>query len=77
MVKINCTMKADTVKAMFDGKEYSGVTFHYTKKVGMSLVFDIDNPTGKTADEIKGIIKSALKKDPILKVLMITIEVTL
>lgn len=77
MVKINSTMKQDVIKAMFDGKEHKGVTFHFTKKVGMSLCFDIDNPEGKSADDIKSIIKSALKADPILKVLMVTIEVRL
>lgn len=77
MVKINSTMKQKEIQAMFDGKEYKGVTFHYSKKVGMSLVFDIDNPEGKSADDVKSIVKSTLKTDPILKVLMITIEVNL
>ncbi|MCI9502589.1 MAG: hypothetical protein HFG76_11490 [Hungatella sp.] len=77
MVKINCAMKQKEIQAMFDGKEYKGVTFHFTKKVGMSLVFDIDNPEGKSGDDVKGIVKSALKADPILKVLMVTVDVNL
>lgn len=77
MVKINSTMKAKEIQEMFDGKEFGGVTFHFTKKQGMSLIFDIENPAGKSADDVKGIVKSTLKTDPILKVLMITIEVTL
>lgn len=77
MVKINSALKANEIKAMFDGKEHGGVTFHYTKKAGMSLVFDIDNPAGKSADDVKGIVKSALKTDPVLKALLITVEVSL
>ena len=77
MVKINSTMKQKEIQAMFDGKEFKGVTFHFSKKAGMSLVFDIDNPEGKSADDIKSIVKSTLKTDPILKVLMITVEVNL
>ena len=77
MVKINSTMKQKEIQAMFDGKEYKGVTFHFSKKVGMSLVFDVDNPEGKSADDVKAIVKSTLKTDPILKVLMVTVEVNL
>ena len=77
MVKINSAMKAKEIQEMFDGKEYGGVTFHYTKKVGMSLVFDIDNPDGKSADDVKGIVKAALKTDPVIKALLITVEVNL
>ena len=62
---------------MFDGKEYGGVTFHYAKKVGMSLVFNIDNPDGKSADDIKGLVKSTLKTDAVLKALLITVDVNL
>lgn len=76
MVKINSTMKQKEIQAMFDGKEYKGVTFHFSKKVGMSLVFDVDNPEGKSEDDLKSIVKSVLKTDPILKVLMITVEAT-
>jgi len=68
-------MKQDVIKEMFDGKEHKGITLHYNKKQGMSLIFDLDNPEGKSADDIKGIIKSAMKADPVLKVLMVTIEV--
>ena len=71
MVKINSTLKAKEIQEMFDGKEYGGVTFHFTKKVGMGLIFDIDNPSGKS------VVKSTLKTDPILKALLITVEVTL
>ena len=77
MVKINSTLKAKEIQEMFDGKEYGGITFHFTKKVGMGRVFDIDNPQGKSADDVKGVVKSTLKTDPILKALLITVEVTL
>lgn len=77
MVKINSALKANEIQAMFDGKEYGGVTFHFTKKVGMSLVFNIDNPGGKSADDVKSLVKSTLKGDPVLKALMITVEVNL
>ncbi|MCI9047725.1 MAG: hypothetical protein HFG71_10720 [Hungatella sp.] len=77
MVKINSTLKAKEIQAMFDGKEYGGVTFHFTKKVGMGLMFDIDNPDGKSADDVKNLVKSTLKTDPILKALLITVEVNL
>lgn len=77
MVKINSTMKQKEIQAMFDGKEYGGVTFHFNKKQGMGLIFDIENPEGKSADDIKGLVKSTLKTDAVMKALMITIEVTL
>lgn len=77
MVKINSAMKAKEIQEMFDGKEYGGVTFHYAKKVGMSLVFNIDNPDGKSADDIKGLVKSTLKTDAVLKALLITVDVNL
>ncbi len=77
MVKINSTMKQKEIQAMFDGKEYKGVTFHFSKKVGMSLVFNIDNPDGKSADDIKGLVKSTLKTDAVLKALLITVDVNL
>ena len=77
MVKINSAMKQKEIQAMFDGKEYGGITFHYTKKMGMSLVFDIDNPEGKNADDVKSVVKSALKTDAVLKALLITVDVNL
>ena len=30
MVKINSTMKQKEIQAMFDGKEFKGVTFHFS-----------------------------------------------
>ena len=77
MVKINSAMKQKEIQEMFDGKEYGGVTFHYAKKGGMSLVFNIDNPDGKSADDIKGLVKSTLKTDAVLKALLITVDVNL
>lgn len=77
MVKINSAMKQKEIQEMFDGKEYGGVTFHYAKKVGMSLVFNIDNPDGKSADDIKGLVKSTLRTDAVLKALLITVDVNL
>jgi len=77
MVKINSAMKQKEIQEMFDGKEYGGGTFHYAKKVGMSLVFNIDNPDGKSADDIKGLVKSTLKTDAVLKALLITVDVNL
>ncbi|MCD8221242.1 MAG: hypothetical protein LUD07_03415 [Clostridiales bacterium] len=75
MLKINSTMKQKEIQALFDGKEYKGVTFHFQKKQGMSLIFDLEGAEGKSADELKGIVKSEMKNDPMLKVLMITVDV--
>lgn len=75
MLKINSTMKQKEIQALFDGKAYNGVTFHFQKKQGMSLIFDLEGADGKSADELKGIVKGEMKKDPMLKVLMITVDV--
>ena len=75
-VKINSTMKQKEIQAMFDGQTHKDVTYHFSKKVGMSLIFDVENPTGKSADEVKAITKSVTKKDAMLAVMMLVIEVT-
>jgi hypothetical protein len=41
----------------------------------MSLLFDVDGAEGKSADDLKGIVKGQLKTDPMLKVLMVTVDV--
>jgi hypothetical protein len=75
MVKVNSTLKRKEIREMFDGKEYKGVTFHFQKEQGMSLLFDVDGAEGKSADDLKGIVKGQLKTDPMLKVLMVTVDV--
>ena len=38
MVKINSTMKQKEIQAMFDGKEFKGVTFHLQVRRNGTLV---------------------------------------
>ncbi len=76
MVKINSTMKQKEIQDMFDGKEFGGVTFHFQNRQGMSLLFDVDGADGKSADDLKSIVKKQVKTDPMLSCLMITVDVT-
>ncbi len=75
MVRINSTMKQKEIQDMFDGKEYGGVTFHFKNKQGMGLIFDVEGAEGKSADDLKGIVKKQIKTDPMLTCLMITTDV--
>ncbi len=75
MVRINSTMKQKEIQDMFDGKDYGGVTFHFQKKQGMGLIFDVDGADGKSADDLKNIVKKQMKTDPMLQCLMITVDV--
>lgn len=75
MVKINSTMRQKEIQALFDGKEFKGVTFHFKKKQGMSLVFDTEGGENLSKDDLKGIVKGQIKGDAMLKALMVTVDV--